>query len=636
MIDTYVVALVGHGSAIDRVATMLQEHVRPECTLAILDSITALDDITNLAIIVTCINGNSNRIEELRTFFLKPGNEHVRLIAVTEQRIVEYLGPLMALGKPDYLAYLPETSNEQFQINVDHQLRRFQIYAGKPVTRTTPFTGLFHLDVDMPELAIVDEILQRADRLLGCQPRIKIPPGVVLIKEGEPVDEVYFILNGRISLQRKSDAGNIVMHHASTGRIVGLLSLMQGKTAVLTGTTTTDVLAVHMSFEQINQLIDLDSTIVHLLSALTMRSLDRRLRRAEDIQVEKVELASELEIERRNLATALRNLEAARAELTAQARFASLGELAAGVAHELNNPMAAIQRTAEHVDEDVHRLVASANDKKWATQTTAALDVARDATVLSTRESRKLRQDFTAITGNAALAQRLVLAGIRDPRFVRSMMKSRRTSAETVETAASIGSALRNLETAATRITRLVASLRAYARPDGDPVTDVDLNGTIEDTLHLINHRLRDIDVERDYGDLPTIACHPGELGQVWTNLLTNAAEAIAEIRDLDPNRGHIRIETRHPDAQKISVRIIDDGPGIPPEIIDRLFEPRFTTKNGQVRFGMGIGLGICQSIVSKHHGVITLESTNSGTIATVQLPIDGPLTISFLTHEEK
>lgn len=631
--DTYVAAIVGDGPAASHVTDVLRQHLRPECDLVSVNSIAELDALANLAIIITSLDRSDGSIEELRSFFLRPNNEHVRLIAVTRQRIVDHLGPLMTLGKPDYLAYLAETSDEQLRINVDHQLRRFQLYAGKTVTRSTPFTGLFHLDVDMSESSIVEEILQRADRLLGYQPRIKIPSGVVLIKEGEPVDEVYFTLDGRISLQRKSDAGDIVMHHASTGRIIGLLALMQGTTASLTGTTTTEVLAVHMTFEQINQLIDLDATIVHLLSALTMRSLDRRLRRAEDIQVEKVELASELDIERRNLATAVRNLEAARAELTAQARFASLGELAAGVAHELNNPMAAIRRTAEHIADDVHRLIASAHDKKWAAQTTTALDAAREASVLSTREARLLRQDFTEITGDGALSQRLVLAGIRDPQFVRTITKSRRTSADTIETAASIGSALRNLDTASSRISRLVASLRAYARPDGDPVTDVDLNETIEDTLRLISHRLRDLKIERDYGDLPTIACHPGELGQVWTNLLTNAAEALADVRAVDPSRGHIRVETLATAENTVTVRVIDDGPGIPAEIIDRLFEPRFTTKNGQVRFGMGIGLGICQSIISKHHGVITLDSSSAGTVATVRLPLAGPLSPTLINQ---
>ena len=113
----------------------------------------------------------------------------------------------------------------------------------------------------------------------------------------------------------------------------------------------------------------------------------------------------------------------------------------------------------------------------------------------------------------------------------------------------------------------------------------------------------------------------PGQLAQVWTNLLTNAAEAMQ-----DTGVGStVTIRTSAPEPGWVEVDIIDDGPGIPGERLEQLFEPRFTTKNGQVRFGMGIGLSVCRSIINKHHGTIALESSPRGTQASVRLRINGP-----------
>lgn len=105
---------------------------------------------------------------------------------------------------------------------------------------------------------------------------------------------------------------------------------------------------------------------------------------------------------------------------------------------------------------------------------------------------------------------------------------------------------------------------------------------------------------------------------------MSNSAEAIAE----SGKGSTITVRTSEPRVGWVQVEIIDDGPGIPHDMIDRLFEPQFTTKKGQVRFGMGIGLGVCRNIVSKHHGTIELESSPDGTRAIVGLPVAGPLSL--------
>ncbi len=168
----------------------------------------------------------------------------------------------------------------------------------------------------------------------------------------------------------------------------------------------------------------------------------------------------------------------------------------------------------------------------------------------------------------------------------------------------------------------LVTSLRAYARPKGEPVAGIDLHAGLEDTLRLMAHRLHAVEVVRRYGDLPPIRCHPGELEQLWTNLLANALDALG---DSLGGGGRIELITDTPNLRHVRVQIRDNGRGIDPHILPRVFEPRFTTKQGAVRYGLGLGLAIARRIVDAHGGTIDLHSEPGSTLVTVVLPVGGP-----------
>lgn len=552
-----------------------------------------------------------------------------RLFLLTEEEVLSGVAELTDHNKIDLITDVRRFADRQFLLNVTDQVRRFCAIAGIEAPTSQPDRESFIFAQALTDQEIMDRIVAGFDECLGYQPRILIPPGVRLTVEGSRVEEATLALTGQVALERESHAGNVLMHHASTGKIIGLLALTDQRAAFFTSRTTTEVLGIHLTFEQVNYVVQARPETALLIAVLFIRSLDRRLRRSEDIQIEKVELAAQLETEQANLARALTNLEAARAELLAQARFASLGELAAGVAHELNNPMAAIARTSSHLLEDVTSLIAGAPEP-WSSHALQALAAANTATSLSTKEARTLKREMTEATGDPVLAQRLVLAGIRDTDYAREVAGDDSVLDE-LEYAGSIGTGLRNLASAATRITELVASLRSYARPDGDPVMDVDVHETIDESLRLLSHRLHNIEIVRDYGNLDHLSCRPGQLSQVWTNLMTNAAEAMTEAHERSGRGegepiGTLTVTTRPgEDPGWIRVIISDTGPGIPQHLMERIFEPRFTTKSGQVRFGMGIGLGVCQSIVSGHGGRIRLASSQRGTDATVDLPTEVP-----------
>lgn len=126
--------------------------------------------------------------------------------------------------------------------------------------------------------------------------------------------------------------------------------------------------------------------------------------------------------------------------------------------------------------------------------------------------------------------------------------------------------------------------------------------------------------MERRYEDVPRITARPGELNQVWTNLIVNAVQVMQ-------GTGSLEVVTDAPDPTTVQVQIIDTGPGISPEDVDRIFDLAFTTKQGRVDFGLGLGLRIAQDIVTQHHGSIDVESEPGRTCFTVTLPVHQPRT---------
>lgn len=482
---------------------------------------------------------------------------------------------------------------------------------GRP--RELPNSPLLR-DLELSEQELTDRLVAALDRTLGRRPRLSLPAGTRLTHQGVGVDGVLVVLSGSVALDRASEVGELRLHHASTGPVVGLLSLTQQRRAFFTARATSDIEVVHISLEQLDHALIREPEVGAVMAAATTRALARRLRRAEQLQVEKVRLNQQLDRERDSLATALQQLESTRLELVESARMATLGELSAGIAHELNNPATAVTRAASFITTDLARLLAA---HPRATQLADTLELATTRPPVGTAEQRRARRELSATLGDPALAHRLVAAGLTDAPLVTGLLAGASPAeVEELVTTAELGAAVRNLQLGAGRITDLVQSLRSYARPADVPVSGVDVRTTIDDALHLVAHRLTDVEVVRDDpGTLLTVRGHPGPLGQVWTNLVLNAVEAMG-------GRGRLTVATaQDTDRDEVVVTITDDGPGIPPDLLPRLFEPRFTTKQGRVRYGLGLGLAISERIVTGHDGTIAVRSEPGCTVVTVRLP---------------
>jgi signal transduction histidine kinase len=317
-------------------------------------------------------------------------------------------------------------------------------------------------------------------------------------------------------------------------------------------------------------------------------------------------------------------------------RLAALGTMAAGLAHELNNPAAAAQRAAaqlaealEVVSSAIGRFVESGLERGDA-ETLVALQ--REA--LAAAEGRTALEALDAADAEDELLDRLEELGVPEPwRLAEPLAAAGVDQAWLDRVAAAAGPATGDavgwvaatlsarglaaeLQESTRRMSDLVGAVKSYAYMDRGDLVEVDLHEGLETTLTVLAHKLKhtQIDVVRRYDrSLPRLTVRGSELNQVWTNLLDNAIDALGD-------RGTITITTRRANSTAL-VDISDDGPGIPPEARERLFEAFFTTKD----VGRGTGLGLATArriVVDRHDGALTFDSEPGRTTFHVALPI--------------
>jgi two-component system NtrC family sensor kinase len=281
-----------------------------------------------------------------------------------------------------------------------------------------------------------------------------------------------------------------------------------------------------------------------------------------------------LKAKNEQLDEAYRNLKMTQSQMLQQEKMASIGQIAAGVAHEINNPMG-------FIISNFHSL------KKYSAKITQFLEAQSSAFKECAEGCGRVEELKTIDEMKRSLKIDHIISDLDD--LIRESLEG------------------------ADRVKMIVQDLKSFSRVDEADHKFADINAGIESTINIIWNEMKyKTTIVKEYGDLPQIRCNPGQLNQVFLNLLVNAAHAIEK-------NGEIRIKTWFKDS-RIFISVSDTGCGMPDEIRKRIFEPFFTTK--EIGKGTGLGLSIAYDIIKKHNGELNVESSvGKGTTFTIIIP---------------
>jgi signal transduction histidine kinase len=432
----------------------------------------------------------------------------------------------------------------------------------------------------------------------------ELPPGEIVHEQGEPGTGVHFLLAGRLRVSMLDGDRVEPIGHQEAPTWLGAIAALTHGDAPVRMETESDARVATIGPDAFERL------------ALA----DVRVHRRVMAQISPV----------MNRLTAIeQNRE----------RLAALGTMAAGLAHELNNPAAAAKRSSAELGEALEVLTSAvANFVEAGVSREAAgrlVDLQREA--LANAAAGSVLDALDAADAEEELAERLEDYGVVDAYRLAEPLATAQVDAgwlERVEAIAGPASGAAIVWVAASlnarsltaeladstdRISDLVKAVKTYAYMDRGELVEVDVHEGLQTTLKVLGHKLKhtQIQVVREYDrELPKVMVRGAELNQVWTNLLDNAICALGDT-------GTITVRTRR-DGACLEVDVADDGPGIPPENLDRIFEPFFTTKP----VGSGTGLGLDTSrriVVDRHDGSIRVRSQPGETVFTVRLPMGGP-----------
>ncbi len=332
------------------------------------------------------------------------------------------------------------------------------------------------------------------------------------------------------------------------------------------------------------------SVLAWVLSKRIAHPIDQKLGTLiQDLELARDQLETKVVERTQDLQTALQDLTTAQSQLVQSEKMSSLGQLVAGIAHEINNPVNFIHGNLTPIQE-----------------------YARDLMNMVQLYQKHYPQPCDEIQ---------IAAEETDLEFVQEDLPK----------------LLESMKLGTDRIRQIVLSLRNFSRLDEADLKAVDLHEGIDSTLLILQHRLKDkpespaIKVVKDYDKLPPVNCYPGQLNQVIMNILANAIDALEEmnakrtISEIHPSQ--LTIRTSMMDTQWVQIAIIDNGIGMPESVMQKIFNPFFTTK--PIGKGTGMGMSISYKIITeKHHGKIKCFSTpGQGTEFVIQLPIQQPET---------
>jgi signal transduction histidine kinase len=455
--------------------------------------------------------------------------------------------------------------------------------------------------VDKTELRRVTEFADlpddQLDWFLSQSQEMHLKAGEMYSRQGDPADAMFVILEGHLQGRGELN-GETVVFDLEPGDVTGVLPFSRMKQFTVGQRAETDSRALRFPASLFPDLIQ------------RMPELTKRL---VGLMSDRIREVTRLEQQRD--------------------RLASLGKLSAGLAHELNNPASAAKRAASQLREMIKKIKSASLElgkrdltpgQKTEIEKLEALFTQKDVVPPDALTISDLEDQIDSLLRShgqndlwqlaADLARRNIKPEILESLFANLDADAARAALVRIAASVEVAVLLHEIESSTSRISDLVGAIKEYTYMDRAKVQNVDVVKSLETTLTILNHKLKQgVAVQRDYQRVPLLVNSFGsELNQVWTNIIDNAIDAMR-------GKGDLRVRT-YRDDDCVVVEIADNGPGISPEVQPHIFEPFFTTKG--VGEGTGLGLDTVQRIVKKHRGNIQVNSKPGDTRFQVWLPL--------------
>ncbi len=440
-------------------------------------------------------------------------------------------------------------------------------------------------------------------------------PGEVLTRENQPNYKLFIILDGYVAQVKKAGLDEesdetIAIDLQGPGDFIGLLSFQTGGTAFTTAKANGPINTLTVDRESFNMFLTRYPEIGRVLQGLIFSNLSERYRRVVTLHMEVAYLSKQLETERNELQKTIVELERTRNILISQEKMATLGELTAGLAHEINNPASALLRSVDYL---INRLPGLAEQASSLPETQLVrhffeAGLNRELTTNQTQREKMaaLADKYAHLNRSKVRTMAEMSDTLLDEIHPYANNKKNQQLLDLLLECYQSGVFLNSIRLSTGRIEHLVRSLKSYSRQSGAQPELVDLRVGLKETVMILGNRLKDIKVDLHLPQVPEVLCYVGEINQVWTNIIINACDAMDD-------EGGLFISCGTDADDMVWIRIGDTGPGVPDHLKKRIFDSSFTTKTAGGEFGLGIGLAISKGIIERHSGTIEVRDRKGG-----------------------